>query len=387
MVTIKQKKEPQENLLKRATIEFEKRFDLQGFTASLIEAEPNAIKELVEDYLRSEGFPTGVTYIDVDWHLKPHLRASYDKWIEIGISNGYIAKKDLQDGLRTFFNTGRATEMVLREWQQNHLVDLEVVLNETVDKWERRMAGAEELLDNFYTLFDSLQVNKILTENIDSYPELVEEFIDKTKEAGLESAKLSNTFYRVKVNTQGHENDIVLLMTLMLNINRPQAIEGIPKMSSEDFNTLLCLPSLFKKLSKNVEILDSVDVWEERNKQIASEKRAIQKISQILTANFDPEEIKQALIATSSPDNPYYKQLEVVAEEYNIPLKKLLSKNPKVVVKFGGNVEELSKKMLDSKLADYEVYKKFVSGDKELINNLWLEEPLKSSLNVEINID
>ena len=387
MVTIKQKKEPQENLLKRATIEFEKRFDLQGFTASLIEAEPNAIKELVEDYLRSEGFPTGVTYIDVDWHLKPHLRASYDKWIEIGISNGYIAEKDLQDGLRTFFNTGRATEMVLREWQQNHLVDLEVVLNETVDKWERRMAGAEELLDNFYTLFDSLQVNKILTENIDSYPELVEEFIDKTKEAGLESAKLSNTFYRVKVNTQGHENDIVLLMTLMLNINRPQAIEGIPKMSSEDFNTLLCLPSLFKKLSKNVEILDSVDVWEERNKQIASEKRAIQKTSQILTANFDPEEIKQALIATSSPDNPYYKQLEVVAEEYNIPLKKLLSKNPKVVVKFGGNVEELSKKMLDSKLADYEVYKKFVSGDKELINNLWLEEPLKSSLNVEINID
>lgn len=387
MVTIKQKKEPQENLLKRATIEFEKRFDLQGFTASLIEAEPNAIKELVEDYLRSEGFPTGVTYIDVDWHLKPHLRASYDKWIEIGISNGYIAEKDLQDGLRTFFNTGRATEMVLREWQQNHLVDLEVVLNETVDKWERRMAGAEELLDNFYTLFDSLQVNKILTENIDSYPELVEEFIDKTKEAGLESAKLSNTFYRVKVNTQGHENDIVLLMTLMLNINRPQAIEGIPKMSSEDFNTLLCLPSLFKKLSKNVEILDSVDVWEERNKQIASEKRAIQKISQILTANFDPEEIKQALIATSSPDNPYYKQLEVVAEEYNIPLKKLLSKNPRVVVKFGGNVEELSKKMLDSKLADYEVYKKFVSGDKELINNLWLEEPLKSSLNIEINID
>ena len=387
MVTIKQKKEPQENLLKRATIEFEKRFDLQGFTASLIEAEPSAIKELVEDYLRSEGFPTGVTYIDVDWHLKPHLRASYDKWIEIGISNGYIAEKDLQDGLRTFFNTGRATEMALREWQQNHLVDLEVVLNETVDKWERRMAGAEELLDNFYTLFDALQVNKILTENIDSYPELVEEFIDKTKEVGLESAKLSNTFYRVKVNTQGHENDIVLLMTLMLNINRPQAIEGVPKMSSEDFNTLLCLPSLFKKLSKNVEILDSVDVWEERNKQIASEKQAIKKISQILTANFDPEELKQALIVTPSPDNPYYKQLEVVAEEYNIPLKKLLSKNPKVVVKFGGNMEELSKKMLDSKLADYELYKKFVSGNKELINNLWLEEPLKSSLNIEINID
>ena len=387
MVTIKQKEKPQENWLKQATIEFEKRFDLQEFTASLIEAEPSTIKELVEDYLRSEGFPTGVTYIDVDWHLKPRLRASYDKWIEIGISNGYITENDLRDGLRTFFNTGRATEMALREWQQNHLVDLEVVLNETVDKWERRMAGAEELLDNFYTLFDALQVNKILTENIDSYPELVEEFIDKTKEAGLESAKLSNTFYQVKVNTQGHENDIVLLMTLMLNINRPQAIDGVPKMSSEDFNTLLCLPSLFKKLSKNVEILDSVDVWEERNKQIASEKRAIKKISQILTVNFDPEEIKQALIATPSPDNPYYKQLEVVAEEYNIPLKKLLSKNPKVVVKFGGNAEELSKKMLDSKLADYEVYKKFVSGDKELINNLWLEEPLKKSLNIEINID
>ena len=383
MVTIKRKSENQNDLLKQATTVFEKRFDLQDFTATLIEAEPSTIKELVEDYLHTEGFPKGVTYIDVDWHLKPRLRASYDKWVELGINDGYITDDDLRDGLREFFDTGRATEMALKEWSKSHLLDLEVVLNETLEKWERRMGGSEELLDNFYRLFDAMQVNKLLTENIDSYPELVEEFRDKTKEAGLDNAKLNNTHYQVKVNTQGNESEIVLLMTLILNINRPQALDSIPKMTADDFNTLLCLPSIFRKLSKTVELLDSVNEWEERNKQIASERVAIQKISQKLADGFNPDEILQHLVATPSPENPYYKKLEVLAEERHVSVEKLLAQKPKATLKFNGDMADLSKKLLDTKLSEYEKYNKFILGEKELINALWLEEPLIKSINVE----
>lgn len=386
MVTIKRKTENKDDSLRQATLMFEKRFDLQDFTATLIEAEPSTIKELVEDYLHTEGFPKGVTYIDVDWHLKPRLRASYDKWVELGINEGYIAEDDLRDGLREFFDAGRATQMALNEWQKSHLVDLEVVLNETLENWEHRMGGSEELLDNFYSLFDAMQVNKLLTENIDSYPELVEEFRDKTKEVGLDNAKLNNTHYRVKVNTQGNESDIVLLMTLILNINKPQALDSIPKMTADDFNTLLCLPSIFRKLSKNVELLDSVDEWEERNKQIASERVAIQKISQILTESFNPEEILQQLVATPSSDNPYYQKLEVLAEERHVPVEKLLSQKLKATVKFNGDMADLSKKLLDTKLSEYEIYKKFVSKEKEIISGLWLENPLKKSISVEIEV-
>ena len=383
MVTIKRKSENKDDSLRQATLMFEKRFDLQDFTATLIEAEPSTIKELVEDYLHTEGFPKGVTYIDVDWHLKPRLRASYDKWVELGINEGYIADDDLRDGLREFFDTGRATEMALKEWSKSHLLDLEVVLNETLEKWEHRMGGSEELLDNFYRLFDAMQVNKLLTENIDSYPELVEEFRDKTKEAGLDNAKLNNTHYQVKVNTQGNESEIVLLMTLILNINSPQALDSIPKMTADDFNTLLCLPSIFRKLSKNVELLDSVNEWEERNKQIASERVAIQKISKKLADGFNPDEILQHLVATPSPDNPYYKKLEVLAEERHVSVEKLLAQKPKATLKFNGDMAELSKKLLDTKLSEYKNYNKFILGEKELINALWLEEPLVKSINVE----
>lgn len=383
MVTIKRKTENKDDSLRQATLMFEKRFDLQDFTATLIEAEPSTIKELVEDYLHTEGFPKGVTYIDVDWHLKPRLRASYDKWVELGINEGYISDDDLRDGLREFFDTGRVTEMALKEWSKSHLLDLEVVLNETLEKWERRMGGSEELLDNFYRLFDAIQVNKLLTENIDSYPELVEEFRDKTKEAGLDNAKLNNTHYKVKVNTQGNESEIVLLMTLILNINRPQALDSIPKMTADDFNTLLCLPSIFRKLSKTVELLDSVSEWEERNKQIASERVAIQKISQKLTESFNPDEILQHLVATPSPENPYYKKLEVLAEERHVSVEKLLAQKPKATLKFNGDMADLSKKLLDTKLSEYEKYNKFILGEKELINALWLEEPLIKSINVE----
>ena len=383
MVTIKRKTENKDDSLRQATLMFEKRFDLQDFTATLIEAEPSTIKELVEDYLHTEGFPKGVTYIDVDWHLKPRLRVSYDKWVELGINAGYIADDDLRDGLREFFDTGRATQMALNEWQKSHLLDLEVVLNETLEKWERRMGGSEELLDNFYRLFDAMQVNKLLTENIDSYPELVEEFRDKTKEAGLDNAKLNNTHYQVKVNTKGNESEIVLLMTLILNINRPQALDSIPKMTADDFNTLLCLPSIFRKLSKTVELLDSVNEWEERNKQIASERVAIQKIFQRLTEGFNPDEILQRLVATPSPDNPYYKRLESLAEERHVSVEKLLAQKPKATLKFNGDMADLSKKLLDTKLSEYEKYNKFILGEKELINALWLEEPLAKSINVD----
>lgn len=383
MVTIKRKSENKDDSLRQATLMFEKRFDLQDFTATLIEAEPSTIKELVEDYLHTEGFPKGVTYIDVDWHLKPRLRASYDKWVELGINEGYIADDDLRDGLREFFDTGRATEMALKEWSKSHLLDLEVVLNETLEKWEHRMGGSEELLDNFYRLFDAMQVNKLLTENIDSYPELVEEFRDKTKEAGLDNAKLNNTHYKVKVNTQGNESEIVLLMTLILNINRPQALDSIPKMTADDFNTLLCLPSIFRKLSKTVEFLDSVNEWEERNKQIASERVAIQKISKRLADGFNPDEILQHLVATPSPDNPYYKKLEALAEEHHVSVEKLLAQKPKATLKFNGDMAEISKKLLDTKLSEYKNYNNFILGEKELNNALWLEEPLIKSINVE----
>lgn len=383
MVTIKRKSENKDDSLRQATLMFEKRFDLQDFTATLIEAEPSTMKELVEDYLHTEGFPKGVTYIDVDWHLKPRLRASYDKWVELGINEGYIADDDLRDGLREFFDTGRATEMALKEWSKSHLLDLEVVLNETLEKWEHRMGGSEELLDNFYRLFDAMQVNKLLTENIDSYPELVEEFRDKTKEAGLDNAKLNNTHYKVKVNTQGNESEIVLLMTLILNINSPQALDSIPKMTADDFNTLLCLPSIFRKLSKTVELLDSVNEWEERNKQIASERVAIQKISQKLADGFNPDEILQHLVATPSPDNPYYKKLEALAEERHVSVEKLLAQKPRATLKFNGDMAELSKKLLDTKLSEYKNYNKFILGEKELIKTIWIEEPLVKSINVE----
>ena len=384
MVTIKRKSENKDDSLREATLMFEKRFDLQDFTATLIEAEPSTIKELVEDYLHTEGFPKGVTYIDVDWHLKPRLRASYDKWVELGINEGYIADDDLRDGLRAFFDTGRATQMALNEWEKSHLVDLEVVLNETLENWEHRMGGSEELLDNFYSLFDAMQVNKLLTENIDSYPELVEEFRDKTKEVGLDNAKLNNTHYQVKVNTKGNESEIVLLMTLILNINKPQALDSIPKMTSDDFNTLLCLPSIFRKLSKNVELLDSVDEWEERNKQIASERVAIQKISQILTESFNPEEILQQLVATPSSDNPYYQKLEVLAEERHVSVEKLLTKKPRAMVKLNGDIEGLVKEWVENKALEYDLYKKINSGDKETILSLLVKEPIKKALSVEL---
>ena len=47
-------------------------------------------------------------------------------------------------------------------------------------------------------------------------------------------------------------------------------------------------------------------------------------------------------------------------------VEKLLAQKPKATVKFNGDMAELSKKLLDTKLSEYKNYNKFILGEKEL---------------------
>ena len=74
----------------------------------------------------------------------------------------------------------------------------------------------------------------------------------------------------------------------------------------------------------------------------------------------------------------------MLAEERHVSVEKMFAQKPKATLKFNGDMADLSKKLLDTKLSEYEEYNKFILGEKELINALWLEEPLIKSLNVDI---
>ena len=129
-----------------------------------------------------------------------------------------------------------------------------------------------------------------------------------------------------------------------------------------------------------------MDEWEERNKQIASERGAIQKISQKLVENFNPDEILQYLVANPSSDNPYYQKLEVLAEEQQVSVEKLLAKKPSATVKLNGDIVGLVKEWLENRGLDYELYKKIISGDKKTIISLFIQELIKKALSVEFTV-
>ena len=64
-------------------------------------------------------------------------------------------------------------------------------------------------------------------------------------------------------------------------------------------------------------------------------------------------------------------------------VEKLSAQKPKATLKFNGDMADLSKKLLDTKLSEYKNYNKFILGEKELIKALWLEEPLVKSIKVD----
>lgn len=390
MVTIR--KNVQENnidSLKDAELNLVRGFDLKDFSSYMIENVPNTIKELVEESLREQGFPKEVRWSDVDWHLKTIQKKEFKEWIELGLERGYILESDLEDGLRTFIREGKAYEMAIKEWDKSGLLDFEVVLNEDIGSWENRMNYTEHLVDSFHDLLDILRVNATVKENIEIYPELENMFYDLTREVGLEDATVRDTQYKVEVNVSGQEEELAILITLLLNINDPDRLKQGFQMNSEDFNTMLCIPSLFAKVNKRLTVLDDVLSWEERNQRVASKRKALEAIQRKLEESFEPVVIGAYLSDVNnsfSEGNPYFDKATIMAEEEGLSVEEFLAKRQVVTARLKGDLSGLSEELLNGGMSNYAQYKAFLSTPTNEVQRLWVKKPYMKYIDVDLKI-
>lgn len=390
MVTLR--KNGTENVVdhyKEAELNLVRGFDLKDFSSFMIENAPNKIKELVEEYLREQGFPKDVRWSDVDWHLKTIQKKDFKEWIDLGLEQGYILEADLEDGLRDFIRTGRTYEMAIKEWDKSGLLDFEVVLNEDMSSWENRMNYTEHLVDSFHDLLDILKVNSTVKENIEIYPELESMFYDLTREMGLEDATVRDTQYKVEVNVNGQEEEIAILITLLLNINDPERLNQGFQMNSNDFNTMLCIPSLFAKVNKRLTVLDDVQTWEERNQRVASKRKALEAIQRKLEESFEPVVIGAYLSDVNnsfSAGNPYFDKATIMAEEEGLTLEQFLAKRQVVTAKLKGDLSELSEILFNGMLNNYDHYKTFISSPINEVQKEWSKNPYLKFVDVDVKI-
>lgn len=390
MVTIR-KNVPENKIdsLKDAELNLVRGFDLTDFSSYMIENAPNKIKELVEESLREQGFPKEVRWSDVDWHLKTIQKKEFKEWIDLGLEQGYILESDLEDGLRNFIREGRAYEMAIKEWDKSGLLDFEVVLNEDIGSWENRMNYTEHLVDSFHDLLDILRVNATVKENIEIYPELENMFYDLTREIGLEDATVRDTQYKVEVNVSGQEEELAILITLLININDPDRLKQDFQMNSEDFNTMLCIPSLFAKVNKRLTVLDDVHAWEERNQRVASKRKALEKIQRKLEESFEPVVVGAYLSNAenlANAENPYFVKVASMAEEEGLSVEQFLAKRQVVTAKLKGDLSGLSEELLNGELGNYEQYKAFLSTSVNEVQRFWLKKPYIKYVDVDVKI-
>lgn len=390
MVTIR--KNVQENnidSLKDAELNLVRGFDLKDFASYMIENVPNTIKELVEESLREQGFPKEVRWSDVDWHLKTIQKKEFKEWIELGLERGYILESDLEDSLRTFIREGKAYEMAIKEWDKSGLLDFEVVLNEDIGSWENRMNYTEHLVDSFHDLLDILRVNATVKENIEIYPELENMFYDLTRESGLEDATVRDTQYKVEVNVSGQEEELAILITLLLNINDPDRLKQGFQMNSEDFNTMLCIPSLFAKVNKRLTVLDDVLSWEERNQRVASKRKALEAIQRKLEESFEPVVVGAYLSNADNllnAENPYFVKVASMAEEEGLSVEQFLAKRQVVTARLKGDLSGLSEELLNGEMSNYARYKAFLSTPVNEVQRFWLKKPYLKYVDVDAKI-
>ena len=374
---------------KEAELNLVRGFDLKDFSSFMIENAPNKIKELVEEYLREQGFPKEVRWSDVDWHLKTIQKKDFKEWIDLGLEQGYILEADLEDGLRDFIRTGRAYKMAIKEWDKSGLLEFEVVLNEDMSSWENRMNYTEHLVDSFHDLLDILRVNATVKENIEIYPELESMFYDLAREIGLEDATVRDTQYKVEVNVNGQEEELAILITLLLNINDPEKLNQGFQMNNNDFNTLLCIPSLFAKVNKRLTVLDDVLSWEERNQRVASKRKALEAIQRKLEESFEPVVVGAYLSNADNlvnAENPYFAKVVSMAEEEGLSVEQFLAKRQVVTAKLKGDLSELCEELLNSELSNYVQYKAFLSAPTNEVQRLWLKNPYMKFIDVDVKM-
>lgn len=374
---------------KEAELNLVRGFDLKDFSSFMIENAPNKIKELVEEYLREQGFPKEVRWSDVDWHLKTIQKKDFKEWIDLGVEQGYILEADLEDGLRDFIHTGRAYKMAIKEWDKSGLLEFEVVLNEDMSSWENRMNYAEHLVDSFHDLLDVLRVNATVKENIEIYPELESMFYDLAREIGLEDATVRDTQYKVEVNVNGQEEELAILITLLLNINDPERLNKGFQMNSDDFNTMLCIPSLFAKVNKRLTVLDDVLSWEERNQRVSSKQKALEAIQRKLEESFEPVVIGAYLSDANNSlnaGNPYFDKATTMAEEEGMALEQFLAERQVVTAKLKGDLSGLCEELLNSELSNYAQYKAFLSAPTNEVQRLWLKNPYMKFIDVDVKM-
>lgn len=390
MVTIR-KNVPENKMdsFKEAELNLVRGFDLKDFSSYMIENAPNTIKELVEESLREQGFPKEVRWSDVDWHLKTIQKKEFKEWVELGLEKGYILESDLEDGLRNFIREGKTYEMAIKEWDKSGLLEFEVALNEDMSSWENRMNYTEHLVDSFHDLLDILRVNATVKENIEIYPELESMFYDLTREIGLEDATVRDTQYKVEVNVNGQEEELAILITLLLNINDPDRLKRGFQMNSDDFNTMLCIPSLFAKVNKRLTVLDDVQAWEERNQRVASKRKALEAIQRKLEESFEPVVVGAYLSNADNlvnAENPYFAKAVSMAEEEGLSLEQFLAKRQVVTAKLKGDLSELCEELLNSELSNYAQYKAFLSTPINEVQRFWLKKPYMKFIDVDVKM-
>lgn len=390
MVTIR-KNVPESKMdsFKEAELNLVRGFDLKDFSSYMIENAPNTIKELVEESLREQGFPKEVRWSDVDWHLKTIQKKEFKEWVELGLEKGYILESDLEDGLRNFIREGKTYEMAIKEWDKSGLLDFEVVLNEDIGSWQNRMNYTEHLVDSFHDLLDVLRVNATVKENIEIYPELENMFYDLARESGLEDATVRDTQYKVEVNVNGQEEELAILITLLLNINDPDRLKQGFQMNSDDFNTMLCIPSLFAKVNKRLTVLDDVPSWEERNQKVASKRKALETIQRKLEESFEPVVVGAYLSNADNladAENPYFAKVVSMAEEEGLSVEQFLAKRQVVTAKLKGDLSELCEELLNGELSNYAQYKTFLATPINEVQRVWLKKPYVKYVDVDVKI-
>lgn len=294
----------------------------QNFAVYFYEKRPEDVAELVNQAMREADYPEQADWKTVAWELNVQNKVDFVEWVDIAAEKKYMNGEDIGDKFADFTKSDRDYQMYAEEWKK--LLNIEVKLKENKYEWMERQGKAEQIGRLLASQFDP----DYLGERLKS-PELIEMtynpttdiFRDNADELGLtEKATTINTRFKVKPQLGIPFADFAKELSYM--VKDGAELEKIFQTNSQVVNEIFLRKETLPYLAIEVEILDTIDEWEERNQILANPDRAEAVLTKKITDCFDPLLIGERLSTEAMlqrSDNACYQQIEEKLAEEGFP--------------------------------------------------------------------
>lgn len=381
-----------QNFTNKLAKKLSKSFNINEFLSYFLEHKHDDVKDMALEAMKDGGFPDYADWEKVLWRLEGQNKVEFREWLRIGADKQYIHKSDIADKLNDFIKSDRDYKMFSEMWKE--LLHIKVVLLENSEEWRIRQGKVEQLGKVLEQRFDKGYIENRLVQSdflALSFNPVIDLLEAKLKDEGFpKEANSLNTRFKVNVNLAIDFNEFANKLSVMMG--EKQILDMLIEYNNERINEIYISQHTMPYLAIQVEVLDTLQEWQERNHIIFDQSNLLEVVAEAFESRFDGVMVGEMFSMGDllySDTNTCYQEVELALQEEGFP-KEAKPENVDfdVVAEYPLDWSVVAEYYINGMNGNIEVINNTIQSSPEYFNNVIWRFPIFSQFlifNIKLN--